>query len=472
MTASNPVTHGTVLLAFDGEPLSCRGQLVDGTTYVSVTDLAADLGLTVAQSLAGDYVSVRSGDKIIELVPGRSTAVVSGHELAIPFTQGTLTATDGQIMAPLRFVLENIGYKIDWKDRSAQTPPSINITPRKENKLVVGTVRERYDTATLLVDIQYPKIWGLSDDILEPMNRFFSGRFGDAWAQASENEQALIEEAGPNELARQTQLIANYSITYNENDIIGMLLDTYLYTGGAHGGTLRVGYTADILTGKAFSLKDMFKPDTDYVSKLNAEIRRQIDERDLSTIAPFTSIKQDQDFYIADGSLVVFFQQYELMPYAYGFPEFRIPISLLSDCLSKEFLGLVDASGPVEYKNDSFGFVITLPATWEGYTVTQDQWQSSPPGEYGPLLSVRHPLWSSDSPRQDIPVMVFTLDQWDRLEKGEFHIGAAPMNPTVLGSNDKYVLALPARYNYAFPEGYQDVDEILKNQPFHMFNLL
>jgi hypothetical protein len=51
------------------------------------------------------------------------------------------------------------------------------------------------------------------------------------------------------------------------------------------------------------------------------------------------------------------------------------------------------------------------------------------------------------------------------MQKDEFHIGAAPINPSELGRNATYVFALPARYNYAFPTGYEEVDEILKGNP-------
>ena len=61
--------------------------------------------------------------------------------------------------------------------------------------------------------------------------------------------------------------------------------------------------------------------------------------------------------------------------------------------------------------------------------------------------------------------MIFTLDQWESLEKEEFHIGAAPMGPKELAHNSKYVFALPARYNYAFPKGYEEVEKILEGNP-------
>ena len=68
----------------------------------------------------------------------------------------------------------------------------------------------------------------------------------------------------------------------------------------------------------------------------------------------------------------------------------------------------------------------------------------------GLLLSIRHPLWTKENPRQDIPIMVFTVEQWNVLQKGDFSVSAAPIGPSKLGSNYAYVFALPARYNYAF----------------------
>ena len=61
--------------------------------------------------------------------------------------------------------------------------------------------------------------------------------------------------------------------------------------------------------------------------------------------------------------------------------------------------------------------------------------------------------------------MIFTLSQWDSLQQGEFFIGAAPIGPSELGRNSRYVLALPARYNVAFPTGYEEVEIILNSNP-------
>jgi hypothetical protein len=133
-------------------------------------------------------------------------------------------------------------------------------------------------------------------------------------------------------------------------------------------------------------------------------------------------------------------------------------------------------SGPtIEYRNKQYGFCVSLPPSWSGYTIVVDLWTGSnnngPHGyqevEHGPLLSIRHPRWTQVNPRQDIPIMVFTRPQWDSLQKDNFHIGAAPIGPSELGQNSKYVFALPARYNFALPAGFEEVEQILQNKPLH-----
>lgn len=124
------------------------------------------------------------------------------------------------------------------------------------------------------------------------------------------------------------------------------------------------------------------------------------------------------------------------------------------------------------YKNTQYGFEFSLPDSWKGYTVVQDKWEGAADeaeqpktAEAGVTLLLRHPQWRSEKLRQDIPIMVFTLAQWESLTADKFHIGAAPMNPSEIGRNSKYVFAIPARYNYAFPEGYEEVEQVLKGTP-------
>lgn len=54
---------------------------------------------------------------------------------------------------------------------------------------------------------------------------------------------------------------------------------------------------------------------------------------------------------------------------------------------------------------------------------------------------------------------------WVQVESEELSVSAAPMPPTKLAENDSYVFALPASYNYAYPKGWEEVDQIMKSNP-------
>lgn len=122
------------------------------------------------------------------------------------------------------------------------------------------------------------------------------------------------------------------------------------------------------------------------------------------------------------------------------------------------------------YQNAIYGFKLQLPPSWPSYTTVSGRWEgrdveSGLVAATGPQISLRDSRWSEANPRQDIPIMIFTLEQWDSLHKGGFHIGAAPIDPRELGRNGSYVFALPARYNFAFPEGYEEVEKTLADHP-------
>jgi hypothetical protein len=152
----------------------------------------------------------------------------------------------------------------------------------------------------------------------------------------------------------------------------------------------------------------------------------------------------------------------------------------------ESYLLLIKKSAPVQtqtteqetsitYKNTEYGFNFSLPVSWKGYSIIVDKWQGQIIGDTtttqleGPKIIIRHPLWTAEVPRQDIPIMVFNLSEWALIEQEKLSVGAAPIGPSELGHNNNYVFALPARYNFAFPVGYEEVDNILQNNPLSVF---
>jgi hypothetical protein len=135
---------------------------------------------------------------------------------------------------------------------------------------------------------------------------------------------------------------------------------------------------------------------------------------------------------------------------------------------------------PITYTNNVYGFTFSLPADWQGYAIVTSTWNGNGdetcpatgcPPVTGPEVLIRNPQWTAANPWQNIPILVFTHSEWDAVASGTLITSAAPIPPSDLGENTNYVFALPARYDYAYPNGWQEVESIIQSDPLHGFNV-
>lgn len=135
------------------------------------------------------------------------------------------------------------------------------------------------------------------------------------------------------------EMLGTYELKNNQRDVLSLSLTNYTYHDkAAHGMTYIKSLTFDLVAKKKVELKDLFKPGSNYVERLSAIIKEQIQQRDIPLIEEFTEISPNQDFYIADKTLVIYFQLYEITPYVYGFPMFPISVYDIQDIIKEDGL--------------------------------------------------------------------------------------------------------------------------------------
>jgi len=103
------------------------------------------------------------------------------------------------------------------------------------------------------------------------------------------------------------------------------------------------------------------------------------------------------------------------------------------------------------YTNEKYGFEVTLLDSWKGYSILTESWHGLTLDDnstqyQGPEIIIRNPKWSVGQYWQDIPVMVFTKEEWKLIEAGNLNVSAAPIGPDKLDENQRYVFALPPRW--------------------------
>ena len=131
------------------------------------------------------------------------------------------------------------------------------------------------------------------------------------------------------------------------------------------------------------------------------------------------------------------------------------------------------------YTNKKYRFRFHLPESWKGYSVIAETWSGGVFDEEGnsrgdqtlrgPLLRIRSPRWTEADHYQDIPIMIFTKDQWRLVDLGRLVVSAAPFGPEEIGRNSHFVFALPPRYNYADAEGIEEVVDLIQRKPLQAY---
>ena len=139
---------------------------------------------------------------------------------------------------------------------------------------------------------------------------------------------------------------ASFEVKKNTSNVISILVKYYKYSGGAHGYYEYIPYNIDLRNGNNLTLKEIFNPDKDYKTIINKEIESQIKElgqkeKDLDKIYDFYGIKENQKFYLEDGKIVVYFDLYDIAPYAAGIPKFPIVVENIKSQIKENYLGLL-----------------------------------------------------------------------------------------------------------------------------------
>lgn len=134
-----------------------------------------------------------------------------------------------------------------------------------------------------------------------------------------------------------TEMYGDYALKTNEKEIISSVYTNYaIFPQAAHGLTLIHAITIDLQNRQTFTLEEIFKENSDYVTVLSSLIKKQIVERNIPTFEPFTEIDKNQPFYIADKCIVIFFPIYAITPYYFGIPYFPISLYTLQAILKKD----------------------------------------------------------------------------------------------------------------------------------------
>lgn len=131
----------------------------------------------------------------------------------------------------------------------------------------------------------------------------------------------------------------DFSVEFYQGYLVELKLSGYNYPfGAAHGMPTQIFVPIDLRSGKIYKLEDLFLPHSSYVLVLSENISEQIkNKEEYSYVFPdsYKGITANQPFYVKADALYLYFEPYEIAPYAAGFPTFRIPFSEIDSLINK-----------------------------------------------------------------------------------------------------------------------------------------
>ncbi|GAA0091096.1 DUF3298 and DUF4163 domain-containing protein [Paraclostridium bifermentans] len=220
----------------------------------------------------------------------------------------------------------------------------------KINNSCVGEYLLKKETEFLKYEITYPKILiypkyiyhnDYNKEIIQSINTII---YNDIikFKYNLEKESLNYKQIYKNEDVKfKYEGYSNFDVTYDKNNLISIPVEFYEFTGGAHGMTYLESYNYDLDTGDQVLLNDLFNKGVDYKKIINDYIESYIEknkEMFFEENEGFKGIKDNQEFYMTDDNLVVYFEIYEIAPYYVSIPKFNIPLKEIEQYLNLKYI--------------------------------------------------------------------------------------------------------------------------------------
>lgn len=125
------------------------------------------------------------------------------------------------------------------------------------------------------------------------------------------------------------QAIQTFTVTYSRGCIVSLYQDTYEFTGGAHGNTVRDAQTWNLRGCRRLGLNDLIGCGLDPKAVVLLEAKQQIQREPELYFEDYEKLLLEnydaKHFYAAPNGLVFYYPQYAIAPYASGIRTFLIP---------------------------------------------------------------------------------------------------------------------------------------------------
>lgn len=320
--------NSEVVLKTNGKITQQKGIIRNGEVWIPVSFMHNTLRLPLSYDKAENAYTVGKGTTKAKLMLTSygNSVWVNNHYIK----EYEALLIQNRLYVPSGLLNDYMGYKVDWSPSTGR----LNVMERPMNALTVTTETYAKDRDAVLIQLDYPKISGLSNT--KAQQNINSVLKESVMSFAAGAEQDISERSGSEPKYTYS---SSYVVTYNQNDVISLVMHMYSDTGGAHGMTNREAFTFSLKDGKRLLLGDLFGANPNYKKQLNTRLGKLLKAED-SYLGGFNGLNTEKNFYLQEDKVVLFFQLYEYTAYAAGFPEYSFTYKELLPDGSSPFAAL------------------------------------------------------------------------------------------------------------------------------------
>ncbi|WMT41166.1 DUF4163 domain-containing protein [Paenibacillus sp. D2_2] len=314
-----------VQITLKGKPLKLQGIQGEQDVLVPLELIENGLKVKVKYDKGSNRYFLRRDHVVVQLTPKEdgAWAVVNGSTQVLPYEWKEL---NGLPYVSSKVLTDHLGFTSTY-DASKKT---LDLVPHKLNKIRITTRVVDKSIPEASIKVEYPQVGGLKNKSAErKINDLLQSRTDDFVKQSLKETKE-----GPPVSGHTYQFLGNYTVTFNRDGLLSILLQYYSYTGGAHGNPVREGLTFRLSDGKLLTLDELLKDNPDYRKIVDPAIAKQLEATE-GYFGGFKTIGSNPSYYLKNDGVVIFLPLYEYLPYVNGFPEFYFPFSELGVKMGK-----------------------------------------------------------------------------------------------------------------------------------------
>lgn len=214
------------------------------------------------------------------------------------------------------------------------------------NTLYIQYVEDIGRNEYFYYDLKYPVFYNVkngyfqvSESILKNLNNTISSSIYDFKQGIFEEEQQInTQNPDGSKTKVNYRVYSNYDLTFNKNQVISLILSlTALDNNNPQYNDLH-NYNIDLLTGNQLLLKDIFRPNVDYLKLVSDFVNFKINQNPTFYYPDASvDIPEDQSFYLTDQGIVIYFGLDEISPAANDIPKFLMEFSNFESYINPRF---------------------------------------------------------------------------------------------------------------------------------------